>query len=59
MSRPNTQNAGAALERQALRRKLCRYLSKPTVGWGLDFLEWIDKRTERANKAPGGLGKKR
>lgn len=62
--RPETKNAGAALERQAIRAKLQRTLIKmPSQTDGKAaisaLLDWLNKRINRYDAKAGGLGKKK
>lgn len=58
--RPQTQNAGAALERQAIMRKIRVMVALVADKEPLIELEsWIMDRTKRNNATPGGLGKKK
>lgn len=69
--RPETQNAGASLERQTLKAKAKRMLKRPQPAqWSDDkqagyeaaadeFIDFMDKRTGRDNAKAGGLGKKK
>ncbi len=64
-TRPNTQNAGASLERQAIMKKV-RMMARACEVAGqneafsklIDLKIWIIGRVARDNKTPGGLGKK-
>lgn len=61
MGRPKTQNAGAALERQALRayirRRITTLKSEKTANEVLrEVLAYLDRRIGRNRDTPGGLG---
>lgn len=65
--RPKTQQAGAALERQAWNSKLRRMIRiRNSGGYSVGYTEAIEElqkfsegRTKRDDAAAGGLGKKR
>lgn len=56
--RPPTQNAGAAMERQAVLAKVrsMKERAKDKEPW-VELEVWLLERTKRNNEAPGGLGK--